>query len=70
MSKAMGRQAGKIRLQQGDNSFGLVHIEARRGDQIKNMGFSGVPEFVSDALKHIDAIWKPETTTLSAPIEY
>lgn len=31
MSKAMRRQAGKIRLQRGDATFGLQHIEERHG---------------------------------------
>jgi hypothetical protein len=31
MAQAAGRQAGKIRLQQGDSQSGLRHIEARHG---------------------------------------
>ena len=51
MSQAMRRQAGNIRLQQGvQNSdgtgWGLAHIEANHGKQIRNAGFSSVGQFI------------------------
>lgn len=63
MGKAMRRQAGKIRLQQGDDRFGLTHIEKRHGDEIRNAGFSSVQEFVADIAKNIDQVWKPDATS-------
>jgi len=63
MSKAMRRQAGKIRLQRGDESFGLQHIEQRHGKEIREAGFASVEEFVSGAVSDIEAIWKPAATS-------
>lgn len=62
MAKAMKRQAGKIRLERGDDSYGEQHIERRHGDDIRAMGFDNVAAFVADIAKNIDQIWKPETT--------
>lgn len=62
MAKAAGRQAGKIRLQQGDESFGLVHIEQRHGAEIRGAGFQDVSAFVADIAQHIDQVWKPAAT--------
>lgn len=52
MSKAMRRQAGAIRLQQGvqnpdGTGYGLRHIEANHGQQIRNAGFDSVEDFVA-----------------------
>lgn len=63
MGKAMRRQAGKIRLQQGDASFGLQHIELRHGDEIRKAGFESIEAFVSGAVADIESIWKPEATS-------
>ena len=67
MGKVMRRQAGKIRLQQGvQNSdgtgWGMAHIEANHGKEIRSAGFDSVQSFVARALRQIDAIWKPRTT--------
>ena len=62
MAKAAGRQAGKIRLQQGDEAFGLTHIELRHGAEIRSAGFADVPAFVADIAQHIDEVWKPAAT--------
>ncbi len=62
MAKAAGRQAGKIRLQQGDEAFGLTHIELRHGAEIRSAGFADVPAFVADIARHIDEVWKPAAT--------
>lgn len=63
MAKAMKRQAGKIRLEKGNSSYGLQHIEERHGAQIRSLGFTTVQGFVADAMQHIDAIWKPSKTS-------
>lgn len=66
---AMRRQPGKIRLETGDDSYGLTHIKKRRGKNILAMGFDSVEAFVSDAVKHIDAIWRPSTTSQMVVIQ-
>lgn len=62
MAKAAGRQGGKIRLQQGNESWGLQHIEQRHGAEIRDAGFADVPAFVADIAQHIDQVWKPAAT--------
>lgn len=63
MGRTMRRQAGRIRLQQGNELFGLRHIEARHGDQIRKLGFPDVQSFVADALGKIEAVWQPNATS-------
>jgi len=68
MAKAMRRQGGKIRLQQGvQNSdgtgYGLTHIESNHGDQIRGLGYKDIPSFVTDAVRNFDEIWKPKITS-------
>ncbi|MCE1249261.1 MAG: hypothetical protein LWW82_00845, partial [Comamonadaceae bacterium] len=63
MGQAIRRQAGKIRLQQGNERFGLTHIESRHGEEIRNAGFASVQEFVADIAKNIDQVWKPDATS-------
>lgn len=63
MGRAMRRQAGVIRLQQGNDRFGLAHIEARHGDEIRKAGFASIQEFVSDIAKNIDQVWRPDSTS-------
>ncbi|MBQ1784622.1 MAG: PLxRFG domain-containing protein [Gammaproteobacteria bacterium] len=63
----IGRQPGKIRLQQGEQradgtGYGLAHIEARHGSQIRNAGFDSVEQFVSAAIADMDSIWRPGRT--------
>ncbi|MDX9698057.1 MAG: hypothetical protein RBT55_00605, partial [Rhodocyclaceae bacterium] len=59
MALAMRRQAGKIRLQRGvqnanGTGWGLAHIEARHGREIRSAGFESVAAFVADAVRHVD----------------
>lgn len=68
MAQAMRRQAGKIRLQNGvqnanGTGWGLAHIEARHGREIRSAGFESVAAFISDAVSHVDAVWKPGATS-------
>jgi hypothetical protein len=68
VASIIGRQAGKIRLQSGVQNAdgtgnGLVHIEARHGKQIRDLGYSDIPSFVADAVRDFDQIWKPEETS-------
>lgn len=62
-AKTMRRQAGKIRLEKGDGSYGLQHIEERHGAQIRALGFDSVEAFVADAVGHIETIWQPKKTS-------
>lgn len=57
MAKEMRRQSGKVRLETGNESFGEKHIEQRHGEQIRDMGYTSVADFVADAVKHIESIW-------------
>lgn len=63
MGKAMRRQPGKIRLQRGDASFGLEHIENRHGDEIRAAGFGSIQEFVAGAVSDIESVWRPSATS-------
>ena len=38
------------------NGYGLRHIEARHGDQIRKAGFSSVEEFIEQVAKNYDVI--------------
>lgn len=62
MAQAAGRQPGRIRLQVGNASWGMMHIEQRHGAEIRGAGFAGVADFVADVARHIDQVWKPATT--------
>ncbi|HRO35393.1 LPD38 domain-containing protein [Thauera sp.] len=68
MAQEMRRQEGKIRLQNGvqnanGTGWGLAHIEARHGREIRSAGFESVAAFISDAVSHVDAVWKPGATS-------
>jgi len=63
MAKEMRRQAGKIRLQRGDATFGLQHIEERHGKEIREAGFNSIEEFVSGAVSDIESVWRPAATS-------
>ncbi len=63
MGKAMRRQAGVIRLQQGvqnadGTGHGLAHIEANHGAQIRALGFDDVSAFVSHVAGAIQQVWQ------------
>ncbi|MCK6392065.1 hypothetical protein [Zoogloea sp.] len=61
MAQAMRRQAGKIRLQHGvqnenGTGWGLAHIEANHGNQIRNAGFTSVEAFVSFVARNFNEV--------------
>lgn len=58
ISAVLGRQAGKIRLRQGTDAWGLTHIRKRHLDQIERLGFSSVEEFVASVAKGFNAVYK------------
>lgn len=54
-----------IRLQRGRHNpaggnFGLLHIEAGHGEDIRNAGYENVQEFVWDLVNDFDQIWQGE----------
>lgn len=62
MARVMRRQAGKIRLQQGvqnadGTGWGLAHIEANHGAQIRALGMD-VPAFVAQVASGIEQVWQ------------
>lgn len=57
-----GWTPGKIRLQQGNESWGLRHIEARHGKEIRAAGFDSVEAFVADITRNMDQVWRPAKT--------
>lgn len=63
IAKALGRQAGKIRLEEGNESYGLRHIEIRHSEDIRRAGFADVQSFVADIARNMAEIWKPSKTT-------
>jgi len=69
MAKAAGRQAGKIRLQEGiqnpdGTGYGLAHIEANHGKQIRALGFSDAVDFVQNLAGNFSEIWKAKSGQL------
>jgi hypothetical protein len=53
----MGRQAGPIRLRDGNEKFGKQHIEMRHGDGIRKRGYPSVEAFVWRVAQSFDAIY-------------
>jgi hypothetical protein len=61
MACAMRRQTGKIKLQVGvqhsnGTGYGLTHIEANHGKQIRSLGYPDVCCFVFDIANNIAQI--------------
>jgi hypothetical protein len=69
MSKAMRRQAGKIRLRKGNEAWGLIHIEARHGEQFKSLGFQSANGFIAHVASSFNAIYKGKGAGLSIVLE-
>ena len=69
MSKAMRRQAGKIRLRRGNEAWGLTHIELRHADQFKKLGYPSAHAFVAAIAKNFDAIYKRDKSGLDVVVE-
>lgn len=74
MALAMRRQAGKIRLQNGvqnadGTGWGLSHIEANHGDQIRNAGFESVQHFVSHVARNFNEVLQAKNRQLLVAID-
>jgi hypothetical protein len=62
MGRIMRRQAGKIRLEEGNDLYGLRHIENRHGASIRAAGFPDASAFVHEVATHFNKIYQPEQT--------
>lgn len=69
MSKIMRRQAGKIRLRRGDDTQGLVHIEARHKADFAALGFTGAVDFISQVASGFTKIYKGNGAALDVVID-
>ena len=58
MGRAMRRQAGKIRLRQGNEAWGLTHIRNRHLDQFQRLGFDSAEAFVASVAADFTAIYQ------------
>ena len=58
MGRAMRRQAGKIRLRQGNEAWGLTHIRNRHLDQFQTLGFDSAEAFVASVAADFTAIYQ------------
>ena len=59
----MGGTEGAIRLFNGDESEGAVHIDGKRGEQLKQLGYRSAVDLVSDVSENYDAVFKGEGNT-------
>lgn len=57
LSSKIKRQAGKIKLENGDSKFGRVHIDERHGEEIKGIGYT-VDSFVQEVANNYNSIYK------------
>ena len=71
ISKLIGRQAGKIRLETGYHNdstgegFGEIHMKREaRIKQLKQNGFNTVRDFVETVSAHFDSVYKGSGTSL------
>ena len=69
MGRAMRRQAGKIRLRQGNEAWGLTHIEQRHGRDVAALGYSSVQDFVSKVAHGFTKIYKGRGAALDVVID-
>ena len=69
MGKAMRRQAGKIRLRRGDETQGLVHIEARHAKDFASLGFESAQHFVAQVAKGFTKIYKGRGAALDVVLD-
>lgn len=69
MGKAMRRQAGAIRLRQGNEAWGLTHIEMRHGRDVVAMGYSDARDFVSKVAQGFTKIYSGRGAALDVVID-
>lgn len=57
IAKSAGVSAAPIRLREGNDTYGLKHIEARHGEGIRQRGYPSVEVFVEHIAKNFDAVY-------------
>ena len=62
IKKESGLTPAPIKLSLGNSKYGLIHIEKRHGDQIRNAGFISVEEFVEFVCKNYKQIKQGENS--------
>lgn len=58
------RQPAPIMLSEGNENYGLQHIDKRRGDDIKKFGYNSVEELVEDVAQNYNEIRKDDNGKL------
>lgn len=56
ITEEMNLSPAPIRVAEGNDKYGLIHIELRHGDQIRNNGFLSVLDFIEYVSQHFDVI--------------
>lgn len=56
ITEEMNLPPAPIRIAEGDDKYGLLHMELRHGPQIRDNGFSSTIEFVEFVARHFDVI--------------
>ncbi len=54
----MGSRPAPIRLLNGDESEGAIHIEKNRSEQLKQLGYDSAPQLVADVTENYDAVFR------------
>ena len=61
-AKESGIQSAPIRIQFGDETYGAIHVaakkEGKRLQSFKEAGYMGIPDFVKDIAQNYNQIWK------------
>ncbi len=65
----IGRQAGKIRLRNGNEAWGRRHIIARHADQLAGLGFHSVEDFVAHVARSYNAVYARKGSGLDLVVE-
>ena len=69
MTKAMRRQAGKIRLRRGTDAWGLRQIEQRHDKDVRALGYDGVIDFVSTVARNFSKAYQGRGRALDVVID-
>jgi len=69
MGYVMHRQAGKIRLRNGNERWGLVHIEQRHAEDFAALGFADAREFIAKVAQAFSKIYQGRNAALSIVLD-
>ena len=56
ITEEMNLPAAPIRVAEGDDNYGLTHIELRHGELLRNNGFSSAYEFIEYVSMNFESI--------------